>query len=222
VFDGTQAVHGELRLRVRIQKKRDGGGTHLLNATQALALEVLLGTNGEAELSKPVRRTKNFQELFFRNLLSHNEPDEFLLFPRLDCLIIGTLATLRDELQLRLVSMGSHGTQPGTVQDLLKVRKLMSPGHSYRTEIMAVGTEDLPDTGVPYLTVFDGALSFLKWRETWRRTHWIVVLDRTESHFAEAVNVLNQEYATDRINNDTPMLPGFPEGVETLLFKEGR
>ena len=109
VFDGTQVVHGELRIRVRVQKKSTGGGTYLLDATQALALEILGGIDGESALSNRVHHAKNPQELFLKNLLSHTERDEFLLYPRLDCLIIGTIVALRNEIHLRLASKGSHG-----------------------------------------------------------------------------------------------------------------
>ncbi len=36
------------------------------------------------------------------------------------------------------------------------------------------------------------------------------MLDRTEPHFAEAVNILNQEYVSDRIEAELPILPGLP------------
>ena len=78
---------------------------------------------------------------------------------------------------------------------------------------MAVGAEVVPDIITPYATLFDGALSFLKWREAWRQTHWIVVLDRTDSHFADAVNVLNQEYVSDRVDAELPALPRWPDGM---------
>src|SRR5262249_33647058 len=64
VFDGTQVVHGEPRLRVRVQKRSAGGGTYLLDATQALALEVVVGVDGESALSNRVYRAKNSPELF--------------------------------------------------------------------------------------------------------------------------------------------------------------
>lgn len=220
VFDGTQTVHGDLRLRVRVQKKSAGGGTYLLDAPQALALEVLPGIAGERGLSDRVHRARKSEELFLKNFLSHTLRDEFLLYPRLDCLVIGTTAMLREETQLGLVSTGRYGTHPGTLQDILKVRKFIRQGQTYRSEVMALGIEALPDTVVPYLTIFDGALSFLKWRDSWRQTHWIAVLDRTETHFPEAVNVLNQQYVTDRMNAEIPVLPTLPAGMEILLFKE--
>lgn len=219
-FDGTQVVHGELRLRVRVQKRSAGGGTYLLDAKQALALQVLVGIDGESALSNRVHRTKNSQQLFLKNLLPHTEPDEFLLYSRLDCLIIGTIVTLRNEMALRLASNGWHGMQLGTFQDILKIQRFSSPGHTYRSEVMAVGSEALPDNVTPYASLFDGALSFLKWRETWRQTHWIVVLDRTEPHFAEAVSILNQEYISDRIDAEQSIVPRLPDGMDVLLFKE--
>jgi hypothetical protein len=112
--------------------------------------------------------------------------------------------------------------QPGTLQDILKIRRFAGEGHTYRSEVMAVAAEALPEITSPYTTLFDGALSFLKWREAWRQTHWIVVLDRTEPHFAEAVNILNQEYVSDRLDAEVPILPRLPDGMDVLLFKEER
>lgn len=222
VFDGTQVIHGETRIRVRVQKKSAGGGTHLLDASQSLAVEVVTDIDGEGALSHRFQRAKNSRDLFLKNLLSHVEVDEVLLYPRFDCLIIGTIIPLRNEMKLQLATSGRHGIQSGTLQDILKIRKFIGQGHTYRSEVMAVLAEDLPESSTPYATVFDGALSFLKWRDTWRQTNWIVVLDRTEPHFADAVNILNQEYVSDRLDTALPVLPQLPEGMDLLLFKEAQ
>ena len=57
------------------------------------------------------------------------------------------------------------------------------------------------------LVVFDGAGGFLKWRDKWAHCNWIVILDRTEPRFTEAVQVVNEKYLS-RIAEGNVRLPG--------------
>ncbi len=71
------------------------------------------------------------------------------------------------------------------------------------------------------MTIFDGAVSFLKWRDYWRKSNWIVLLDKTESRFQEAVDLLNQEYIEKRIGESlNENMFSLPEGIEIIAFNE--
>jgi hypothetical protein len=130
---------------------------------------------------------------FLRTILGSNNSYEFAMRSRLECVIIGCVNILRHEIKDTEISFGSRRVE-GTFQDVLRVRKFLSEGSAYRSNVMPSDREQSSLTSnqdVPYIVIFDGAMSFLKWRDYWRRSNWLVLLDKTESCFQEAVDQLN-------------------------------
>ncbi|HAJ58092.1 MAG TPA: hypothetical protein DCP31_01485, partial [Cyanobacteria bacterium UBA8543] len=118
---------------------------------------------------------------------------------RLDCVILGRLNLLKQEIKER--PFGCCPSQAvyteGKLQDVLRVREWLGEGQAYRSAVLSVDGRKSPQTqnsSVPYVTIFDGASGFLKWRDYWPNSHSIVVLDRTEPHFMKAVYEINEDY----------------------------
>lgn len=72
----------------------------------------------------------------------------------------------------------------------------------------------------PRLVLFDGAQGFIKWRHFFGKSDWVIILDRTEPHYQEAVHGINDGYSRrvsdDMLNIDIP----FPQGIDFLSYVE--
>jgi len=104
------------------------------------------------------------------------------------------------------------------------VRKFMGEGKAYRTDVVAAQSENVPSLArdeVPHVTIFDGAAGFTKWHDYWCASHWLILLDSTESGFDEAARLLNTEYITNRIGDvGVSDVPAPPAGVELVFYRE--
>ncbi len=145
---------------------------------------------------------------------------------RLECLLVGNKATLREEIVETNFAVERDGRWfRGYLQNLLRVRSFGEDGDGHRSEVVAVGAT-LPPTlndASPAVAIFDGATSFLRWHTTWPDARWIVVLDRTDRRFSDAVASLDAMYATRRPGDHRPRSLAPPPGVEwsVLAMKWG-
>ncbi len=168
------------------------------------------------------------QNRFVSHLLPEGSDwQEFTTYSRLDCALLGTMSLLREE--ARETTFGAKSPNgdlvEGTLQDVLRVREFAGANQNYRSQVFSVTNRKLPGTAGglrPAVAVFDGAAGFLKWREDLRKSDWIVLLDRTERYFDDAVAVLHEEYI-NRVDGDGLEAPGHvPPGVELISFEEAR
>lgn len=148
---------------------------------------------------------------------------DFLACSRLDCLIVGIENKLRDEIQETPFAalVRENSILEGTLQDLVRVRAFTRDGDSYHSEVVSprrvrsIGKHDL----VP-LVIFDGASSFLELSAAWPEASWIVILDRTEHRFADAVLELDRCFATRRVDWSIPAdIPKMPKGLECVVME---
>ncbi|MBE0427387.1 MAG: hypothetical protein IBX72_12195 [Nitrospirae bacterium] len=183
----------------------------------------IVGSTKNDAPEKKISRCIVYNKEFLDIMLGSDHGNEFVLRSRLECTIIGCVNTLRNEIKDTQISYGQKHSE-GTLQDVLRVKRFMSDGSAYRSNIVPSNREPSAHTiysEIPYMTIFDGAISFLKWRDFWRKSHWTVLLDKTEPHFQEAVDLLNQEYMEKRVDeNFNENMFSLPKGVETIAFNE--
>ncbi len=139
------------------------------------------------------------------------------------CLVIGSRKRIAEEAAHEglLTKAASARSRPpsGVLDDLLNLQK--GGGRASRTAVLPVRSSKPPDfsgRSPPPVTVFDGANGYLKWRDRLRSSHAIVVLDRTEPRFDDAVAQLQRDYvqrSADPIPWTPPPAPG---GIEALYF----
>lgn len=140
------------------------------------------------------------------------------------CLIVGQASTISAELQDEKFCSGPDWNVDGTLAELLRVRRLFPVGSPYRTNIFATNSRRPPryDGDMqPALVIFDGALGFLKWRDNFPSSHWLVLLDETRPNFDAGRQTLNNLYL-QRSGADPSIdgLPSLPAGMEMVLFQE--
>lgn len=137
-------------------------------------------------------------------------------------LIVGATTVLDTELTEQ--RFFTDGGVEGTLSELLRVKRLLPPGSPYRSNIFATNSRRPPrynDDLVPSVVIFDGAQGFLKWRDRFPLSHWLVLLDSTSPNFESGRNELNNRYL--QRSETEPSLDSFPvlpDGVEMIVFLE--
>lgn len=151
---------------------------------------------------------------------------ELIAYSRLDCLIVGPRNAAQRELgdtQFAVQAPRSAAID-GSLNLLARNRSILGPCAAYRSDVFSPSSEDTAswdNSLLPCVTIFNGALGFLKWRHLFKGTHWIVILDRTEPRFSEAVSEFNNHYFIRRADVAPQVdLPSIPPGVENLWYLE--
>ena len=218
-IDGAEAIG------VQIQKSKKGALTYWLPPESSLKVQIAskpwnqLPAN-PAKAADVSSSSSEFISLIFQGSDLRN----FVTRSTLDCVILGSRKTILQEAKETKMSVGPRTleTSAGTLLDILRIRGLSSSNEAFRSDIFPVNPKNNAmesEEMIPHVAVFDGAVGFLKWRDIWSQSNWVVVLDRTEPRFEEAVQVINQEHFS-RISDETLKLPAAPPvSVELVSFR---
>lgn len=142
-----------------------------------------------------------------------------------DCVFVGSVAGLRAELcGQQLGARNEQGSvAAGSFQDIIRVRQFSGKGEGCRSHAFATGARARspvarsPSAGA---VVFDGALGFLRWRDYWAAPMRLVVLDRTDRNWPDAVEVLNHEYVHRRCSDRLALdISGIPAAIEVMAYE---
>lgn len=184
---------------------------------------------------RPARRRGNHvSRRFLAAFLSDVDFEAFERDAIIESVLLGPGPALRQE--IKDLQLGVRALKPelaeGTLNDLLRVREYVSSETAAWTEIHSTsGSRRLPERMKlnPRVAVFDGARGFLRWRKHFSDSAWVLVLDRHDTQFLDAVADLNSEYAQNSlVQEDIDIVPNLPEGmtippgVEATLFFRGR
>jgi len=224
IYQGIDETYGERRLRIQIENKSSGGLATLVAVKQSHNVAIAHKPN----ISLPKKQSG-------RPIITHNEfldgvigkanTSEFTTKTRLDCAVIGRITSLQNEiLETSFASFSSSSkSKTGSLQDILRVHNFLSEGQAYRSEILPSQGSVPPQTTdelVPHVTIFDGATGFIKWRDDWCNSHWIILLERTEPHFKEAVEIIDTDYINRHNWEEIPNIIPAPSGVEMVVYQE--
>jgi hypothetical protein len=228
VMQGPEYYNDELLIRVQVEAldPRTGGGllTYLVGESQALQVQP---AKHSGKLPKKQDATnKRFANRFVETLLGDADPTELGLRSRLVCAIVGKKNSLEHEIRHTPLALHANGDccAEGCLQDVLRVDRLVSGEQSYRSALVPVGSS--PPFGdvtsnVEMGIVFDGAVGFLKWGAMWPDKHQIIILDRTEHCFEDAISAINSRYSQNHADAETPLpINNAPPGGEVLVFRE--
>lgn len=224
VLQGPEEVKGSLFVRVQVHSKAGGSLTYFVGETHALKVQP---ARHSGKLPKKQQgQNARFANQFVDGLLGDADPVQLGLRSKLVCAIVGKKNTLEHEIRhtpLALHANSNHYAQ-GQLQDVLRVDRFVTGQQSYRSALVPVGsshpTGDVTSQ-IEMGVVFDGAAGFLKWGTLWPDQHQIVILDRTELYFDDAITAINSRYSQDRTDAEPPLpASGAPPGGEVLAFRE--
>jgi hypothetical protein len=160
------------------------------------------------------------------SLLDGNSLQNFTSCTKLECVVLGQLNLLVQEIQTPVAHQdGSGHYEKGFLQDLLRAHELsrLRKDVSYRSRLLparASHNKALAEKLSPPVVIFDGAPGFVKWKDVWSRANQVVVLDRSERDYEYGVATINNEYA-GRLDGRAPSLPVMPApaGVEMIFCR---
>lgn len=216
LFIGCEVKWGQLCVGVR--KNRTGKEDWL---PQALAQRIQVSSKVITQLSKAQKGRSLTQGSEFLCACAEGlDIVDYRLYSRLECVFIGNKDALTQELTETSFAVASSGLCRGTLQDVVRARELLPEGDGYRAKLLSDRSKPLAPSEMPKLVLFDGAVSFLKWRDLWRDAHWLVVLDKTQNGFDEAVAALNREYRDNHCGDTPPNFPFLPEHLNVMAYEE--
>jgi hypothetical protein len=224
ILQEPEDYHGKLHVRVQVHSRSGGGLTYLIDETRAL--QVQPARHSGKLPKKQGGENARFANVFVDSLLGEADPVQLGLRSKLVCTLVGKKNTLEHEVRQTPLAIHVNGERhaEGLLQDVLRVNRFVTEQQSHRSALVSVGsetpTEDVvsgTETGV----VFDGASGFLKWGQLWNGCHQVIILDRTEPYFDDAISAINTRYSQRRIDGDAA-LPGSeaPHGGEVIAFRE--
>lgn len=227
VLQDPEEYNGKLHVRVQVQDRdaRIGGGlTYLIDESRAL--QVQPAKHSGKLPKKPGVENKQFANSFVERLLGEADPVQLGLRSKLVCAIVGKKNSLEHEIRQTPLAVHVNGDcrAEGRLQDVLRVDRFITDQQSYRSALVPVGSS--PPSGdvaskIEKAVVFDGAAGFLKWGAMWPNQHQVIILDRTELYFDDAISAINSRFSQNRAETET-LLPDsdVPPGGEVLAFRE--
>lgn len=224
ILQEPEERRGTLYIRVQVHSREGGGLTHLLDESRAL--QVQPARHSGKLPKKQGGENARFANEFVDSLLGEADPVQLGLRSKVVCAIVGKGNALEHEIRQTPLALfvNGHRRAEGQLQDVLRVNRFVTGLQSHRCALVPVGagspSEDVV-AGVEMGVVFDGALGFLKWGQLWRSRHQIIILDRTEPYFDDAINAINTRFSQSCIDGEVA-LPGSeaPPGGEVLAFRE--
>lgn len=219
-----EELDGKLWIRVQVHSAAGGGLTHFVDESRALQVQPARGVGWKLpkKQRKDSIRTAN---RFVDSLLGETDPVQLGLQSKIVCALVGRRNTLEQEIRKTPLSIHVNGTMyaEGQLQDVLRVNRFINPQQSHRSALVPLGSEPSSDliSSVEMGVVFDGAIGFLKWGAAWRTRHQVIVLDRTDPYFDDAISSVNARFSQNRIDDGCVMPEGdAPPGSEILAFRE--
>lgn len=222
VFKGCVCSDGKKYFLIRYNKITEraipiesANKIEILNKEEVFIPKVQSGK----ELAPPSRL---LEKLLAKELLY-----KFSVESKLECIILGQINTLQQELCNYTIGyqVSKECVEEGKIQDLVRAK-----GTQYQTASMTHRTFVLASSGKyssqsisklsNYVTVFDNALGFIKWRSYFRKSNWVVVLDKTDRNYELAIKELNEEYVQYRVDQRTKIsFPTPPSGIELMFYE---
>lgn len=229
-----EAVVPRLKVQTEKSSMKDNsarGMTHFVGIEDSHRIQLLDGEGESVNNNLPTHQkglVVNPVSSFVKKIIGENHAASFAKDSYSNCLLIGNLGVLRQEMiDERFGTPLKDNTDnigTGNLLDLLRVRKFTSANKSFHSDAFAANSRRPPgkhQTQNSDIVIFDGSNGFLKWRDFWKDSHWLVLLDQTESGFFDAANALNNQYL-QRTGEDTvpENFPCPPDYIEIVYFEE--
>lgn len=217
-FDGHDEIEGEVKLRLKTN-----GGRYWITSKQALQVEFPT-KEFSPSLKRSSRKVSERPTQFLSSLLGPDIAKAVVAQSSLDSLIIGPLHQLKEEIQIWPIALrANEDFVPGFLQDVIRVRRFSKGTQTYRSEVYYTHSNECENVGqeTPTVVIFDSSVGFLKWRDFWPQSDWVVLFDQTEAEFDVAIQAFNDEYTKSSAGNrDLSLFPTVPNYIPFSMYQE--
>lgn len=162
---------------------------------------------------------------FLLGCLGEALAQKYILDSSFEVLIIGKKPVIQHEVcEIPFIYKDSAklGSVTGYLQEIMRVRQFSGSNKSYRVQFVSASSAKLEKEfhgrRGPASVVFDGAVAYIKHGHKWSNVHHIILLDRTERQFSDAVELLNQNYAY-RLSGGFKFPIKIPDGIEMMIYR---
>ena len=224
---------------------RDGGLTRWLPPQLAGSVAVLETITGRSVKLPRASRSEELvkNQRFVSHFLSLHAQRVLATKSRVECAIVGqvgrlkweavdtSLAVPRDDQAVRRERSERNpvpAKEPlprlarGCLQDILKVQRFCKDDEAFRSTVIPGTTEPQVAGKESGIVLFDGATGFLKWRQCWPEAHYVLLLDRTDPYFFDAVSLVNTGFANRVGEAGVVDLGILPAGAEAISYWDCR
>ena len=216
-FQGTENHDGTSYLRVQLTGK--GGGKETLSVPLHHCHRVQLRSEPYELTDRRLSARASAPTPFLIDCLDERPATKLVERARTDCVLRGHFSVLAPELRDQLFEVNAG--RAGSLSQILRPKRIIPQGAPHRSIILtlrqSLTTIDSPE---PPVLVFDGALSFLRHSKNVTTHNSIVLLDRSEARYDDAVDGVLEFLRTRGRRFDLPdSLAEAPRGLDLLLVE---
>ncbi|MFG1495176.1 hypothetical protein ABMA57_00995 [Saccharospirillum sp. HFRX-1] len=221
VLKGSEKYHGLLYLRVQVQSEKGGSLTHLVDKNNSYRVQF---SKHSGELPSKQKKTNSDLKNELINFLFWKDEDSGIkAFGKPSCKIIGSKKRLENEVcktPLDFYVNGKHYIS-GSLQDILRIDQFSTATQLHRSMLLPTDSFNKEVLNMKMTTVFDGALGFLNLSSSLSGCNQVVILDRADNNFNDAIGAINSRISQNSSSSEMA-LPECnpPPGVEVVAFRE--
>ena len=222
IYDGINNINDErfISIKTKINSKTKCAEWQNLRISDGLKIQAITGT---IDITKKQRGAEILSNPNFLScLLGESVPTIYAMRTKLDLAIVGQINILRHETDTGLIvkNCTTGNSCRGKSSDILRINNFLPNNTPYRTKIYKnTICEDKISVGTDWV-LFDGSKAFINRHEHCNKQNWIVVLDRTDQDYLNAVEVLNTAYQTRRLETRSFNFGAIPTGITVQYFQE--
>jgi hypothetical protein len=220
VFDRVETLHNEDWAVIRFQTEAKGAGREFINRRNVH--KVIFSTAVDSDADKNTIGIGVNTRFGLARAFIHDKMAlaEFILRSSSDCVLVGILKTLTDELCGRvIIGSGLDGAPvQGTFQDIVRASLFLRAEDATHSKLMTTRAMALDEILLATkLTIFCGASAYINQVRKFQKSHHVVLLSQTERNFADAVAVLNEAFLHK--HSELPSKGWkLPQGLEAMGF----
>jgi hypothetical protein len=226
-YAGVESVNGEIRIKITIQEKKAGNLTYLLTKEQALNVNIV--EDKDYHLPKNPLGRKNDVPKFLENGFKGLDYHRLLTHSQTRIYFVGRKNLIKDEAlktYFALKDCDSNTFVSGYLNEVLRIKEFIGEQAAFQSQILSESSSenliDMQNKTPKTITIFDGSISYLRWREDFKSTHSILILDRTEPQFESAIFECIDEYTINPKCEKKLLVSDelIPHGVELMYWEE--
>jgi hypothetical protein len=214
-FEGTEYLNSNRLLRVKVQGTENNEHWNLIPENQIFKVRFAVDPARNVGNRQVGFSMKDIYFLMAYYEISDQELLKYLVTGNSSYAVVGAKSTIEQEIDnIKLFA----GANEGSFQDILRFNNFMSEFTFPKGKILSSPKSVEKCSSPPHLLIFDGSIEFLNYQGRIKSPVEIILLDRSESHFADARDELMNRY----YNRETEMVlfEDAPEPIETIIFKE--
>ncbi|MGC8906880.1 MAG: hypothetical protein ACP5M0_05500 [Desulfomonilaceae bacterium] len=226
-FRGVQQVKGVDCIRIDLQDRHHS--SRLFPLDDKLHLKIFGASDGnrpEERTSTCIDEKTRDDSAFSFFFVNKSQALDFALSDKLEYAIVGHTKVLKAELKEQIFAIKNDKKfAEGSLSTVLRESYDGEKRQSCRTRILSSRSckvDVVLNQEMPLFTVFDGGLAFLKWGRYPPASNRIVILDRADTQFTEAVRTLTDTFTSRRTKVDLEfsLKTKLPPSMDVIAFVE--